>query len=106
MIANLPQNLVERIDDDESASVIGRSAGVGGGVFFTSAATPEEPATPEELRGPFHTTQVNTPMVSVQYDVSGPLWVLSITFGPNLGASYWSGKTSTITTPGLLYVPK
>jgi hypothetical protein len=54
MIANLPQNLVERIDDDESASVIGRSAGVGGGVFFTSAATPEE------LRGPFHTTQVNT----------------------------------------------
>lgn len=47
------------IEDDESAAVVGASTGIGGGLFFTNAATPEE------LRGPFYTQQLNTPWFGV-----------------------------------------
>lgn len=80
------------INDDESASVVGASAGVGVGLFFTNAKRPQE------LRGPFHTRQLNTPWFGIQFDQSGNTKVFSFTVGPSLGASYWSGKTSTVTT--------
>jgi hypothetical protein len=83
------------INDDESASVVAASAGGGVGFFFTNAKRPEE------LRGPFQTRQLNTPWVGIQLDRSGNTKVFSFTFGPSMGASYWSGKTASVTTPAL-----
>jgi hypothetical protein len=83
------------INDDESASVLGASAGAGVGLFFTNAKRPEE------MRGPFQTRQLNTPWFGLQFDQSGNTKVFSFTLGPSLGASYWSGKTATVTTPAL-----
>jgi RHS repeat-associated protein len=87
------------IDDDESAAVVGASAGYGGGLFFTNAGTPEQ------LRGPFETTQINTPWVGIQYDRSGLIKVVSVTFGPTVGVSYFHGKTGAVTTPSLPSAP-
>jgi len=91
-------------------TVIGRSAGLGAGLFFTNAGSVEQ------LRGPFYTQQLSTPLVSFQYDSdSSGTRVLSITFGPSLGASYFRGTTTTYTTPSLpgtpiggtpIYVPR
>jgi RHS repeat-associated protein len=83
------------ISDDESASVVGASAGAGVGMFFTNAKRVEE------LRGPFQTRQLNTPWFGIQFDQSGNTKVFSFTVGPTLGGSYVSGKTSTVTTPSL-----
>jgi hypothetical protein len=83
------------INDDESASVLGASAGGGVGMFFTNAKRVEE------LRGPFQTRQLNLPWVGLQFDTSGNTKVFSFTVGPQVGASYWSGKTTTVTTPSL-----
>jgi len=83
------------INGDESASVLGASAGGGVGVFVTNATRPEE------LRGPFQTRQLNTPWFGIQLDQSGNTKVFSLTIGPSLGASYWSGKTASVTTPAL-----
>jgi hypothetical protein len=87
------------ISEDESATVLGASAGVGAGLFFTNAASPEE------LRGPFDTRQLNTPWFGVQYDTSGDVKVFSFTVGPQVGASYYHGKTSAVTTPSLPGIP-
>jgi len=83
------------INDDEPAVVFGAGAGGGGGFWVSNASRPED------LRGPFVTRQLNTPWVGIQVDTSGRVRVLSITFGPQQGALYWVGKTSTITTPAV-----
>jgi len=83
------------VTDDDSVTVIGASQGGGVGAFFTNAARVEE------LRGPFQTYQLNTPLISIQWDRSGPVFVFSVTKGPGVGYSYWSGKTAAVTTPSL-----
>jgi RHS repeat-associated protein len=95
--ARTPRAIVSAVDvnDDDDATVVGASAGVGVGLFFTNAKRPEE------LRGPFQTYQINTPWFGAQWDQSGNTKVFSFTLGPSLGASYWSGKTASVTTPAL-----
>jgi RHS repeat-associated protein len=95
--ARTPRAIVSapEIGPDESASIVGASTGIGGGLFVTNAGSPEE------LRGPFDTTQINTPWIGVQYDTSGGVNVFSFTLGPTVGYSYFHGKTGAITTPSL-----
>jgi RHS repeat-associated protein len=79
--------------------VIGNGAGAGAGLFFTNAKRIEE------LRGPFWTRIVSTPWLTVQYDRSGNVGVLSFTYGPSARAFYWSGPTTAVTTPSFPGVP-
>ena len=79
--------------------VIGNGAGVGVGLFFTNAKRVEE------LRGPFWTRVFSTPWITVQYDTSGNIGMLSITYGPSVRAFYWSGPTTAATTPSFPGIP-
>lgn len=96
-----PRAIVSAVDisDDESAAILGASVGAGGGLFFTNASRPEQ------LRGTFNTKLLNLPGFSIQFDSGGGIGVLSVTAGPQVGVSYWSGNTATITTPGFRYLP-
>ncbi len=77
--------------------VIGAFAGAGGGAFLTNA---NEVA---KLRGAFDTCSLNVGIGpvkgSVQIGISGGTWIMSVTFGPGLGADVTRYPTITITTP-------
>ena len=95
--AATPRPIVSAVDVDtnDSVLVLGASAGVGGGPFITNAGRPSD------LAGPFQTRVLNTPWFGIQHDSSGPIHVVSLTFGPSVGISYWSGKTTARTTPNV-----
>lgn len=61
-----------------NADILGLSAGVGGGGFITNACDANE------LRGPFDTFTIGTPIGSVQVGKSGDTWIGSVTGGPGL----------------------
>jgi RHS repeat-associated protein len=70
-------------------AALGASAGVGGGLFISNATSFSQ------LGGDFTTIQFNSPIISVEYDVSGNTKVLSITAGKGWGGSIVGLKTNT-----------
>jgi RHS repeat-associated protein len=70
------------------STAFGASFGKGPGGFISNADDFGS------LRGPFDTTQFNTPFLSFELDTSGDIWAFSIS-GPSLGFSYASFKTYT-----------
>lgn len=76
-----------------TTSVIGSYLGGGGGVFLTSAKSAAD------LRGPFITYTLNTPVASLQIGYSGSTWIGSLTCGvPPCGIGLPSGAASTYPT--------
>lgn len=80
------------IRSENVAATLGHGVGAGAGLFFTNAKRVEE------LRGYFWTRLITTPIGSVQYDRSGNVGVISITYGPSIRGFYWSGSTTAATT--------
>ena len=79
---------VPDLQSGDQAMTFGGSAGLGAGIFLTNAKSAEE------LRGPFWTRQLNLPLFSIDYSASDDVGIVSITFGPSVGGSYWSGRTT------------
>ena len=63
-------------------TVIGASAGLSAGFFFTNAPTADA------LSGPFDTWTLNTPIGSIQFATDGTNRVISVGAGPSLGVSF------------------
>jgi RHS repeat-associated protein len=74
--------------------IVGGSAGVGYGGFITNARNVQD------LKGPFSTTQINTPIGGIQLDTGGGIWVFSVTGGPKgIGGSLVHITTKTAVLP-------
>ena len=75
-----------------TTGVAGAYLGVGGGGFITNAKSAED------LKGPFNTYSINTPIGSIQYGKSGSTEILSVTCGiPPCGVGV-GGEVSTYPT--------
>lgn len=69
--------------------ILGGYAGLGLGGFLTNADSACE------LSGPGRTDSLNLGVISISLTTSGNIWVISVTFGPGLGADYSSYTTVT-----------
>jgi RHS repeat-associated protein len=81
-----------------TTGAIGAYAGVGSGFFITNATTVGE------LKGPFNTYSINTPIGSLQLGVSGSTWIFSATCGVppcgiGVGAAASTYPTNTVVAP-------
>jgi RHS repeat-associated protein len=74
--------------------VFGATAGLGAGLFFTSAKCPKQ------LLGPFDTWNVNLPFVSFQFAQDNEVWIASIVPGRSLGLSFSRYQVATTAASG------
>lgn len=74
---------------NSNAWVIGGSVGGGGGVWYANTGNIAD------ISGPFMTTSVNTPYLSVSFAESNGVHFYSIVFGPSLGGSTSHYVTNT-----------
>jgi RHS repeat-associated protein len=79
---------------DPSRFVWGATAGLGSGLFFTTANCAQD------LLGPFDTWTLNLPGVSLQYATDGKVKVFGITGGKSLGFSLSRYPVTTTTASG------
>jgi hypothetical protein len=95
-LGNSPLVTVGYPTPENTPITFGKSLGAGAGFFVTNSGSPEG------LRGPFFTRQLNTPVFSAQLGTSGDgTTIFSLTYGPSTGGSYWQGTTQTFVTPSL-----